>query len=39
MADLIREAGGANLYRRNPDDIYTLISARPPEALESQGTA
>ena len=38
VADLIREAGGGNLYRRNPDGTFTLISDRPPEALEFQGT-
>ena len=38
VAELIREAGGGNLYRRNPDGTFTLISDRPPEALEFQGT-
>ena len=32
-ARLVREAGGSNLYRRNPDRSYTAISAVPPENL------
>ena len=32
--ELILEAGGGNLYRRNPDGTYTLITDLPPEALE-----
>ena len=35
VAELIREAGGGNLYRKNPDGSFTLITNRPPEALES----
>jgi hypothetical protein len=30
---LVREAGGGNLYRRNPDGSYTAISALAPENL------
>lgn len=34
-ANLILEAGGANLYRLNPDGSYTLLTTRPPERLEA----
>jgi hypothetical protein len=30
---LVREAGGANLYRRNSDGSYTAITTLPPEDL------
>jgi hypothetical protein len=32
---LVREAGGENLYRRNPDRSYTAISSVPPENLSA----
>jgi hypothetical protein len=32
--EAIVEAGGGNLYRRNPDGSYTLITAVPPEELQ-----
>ncbi|HEY1687972.1 MAG TPA: hypothetical protein VGF95_03815 [Solirubrobacteraceae bacterium] len=31
------EAGGADLYRHNPDGSYTLISDLPPEVLSGTG--
>jgi hypothetical protein len=31
---LMREAGGSNLYRRNPDGSYTAITTLPPENLD-----
>jgi hypothetical protein len=34
VAEAILDAGGANLYRRNPDGTYTLITDRPPEELK-----
>jgi hypothetical protein len=37
VAGLIVEAGGANLYRRNPDGSYTLVTDLPPEELKSHG--
>ena len=36
-AELTLKAGGANLYRRNPDATYTLITDSPPEPLEGLG--
>jgi hypothetical protein len=36
-ARLITEAGGSNLYRRNADGSYTLITSLVPEKLESNG--
>jgi hypothetical protein len=36
-ADLIVEAGAANLYRINPDGSYTLVTDVPPEELKSHG--
>jgi hypothetical protein len=32
---LVREAGGSNLYRRNPDGSYTAITTLPPENLDA----
>jgi hypothetical protein len=32
---LLRQAGGSNLYRRNPDGSYTAITALPPENLDA----
>jgi hypothetical protein len=31
---LLREAGGSNLYRKNPDGSYTAITTLPPENLD-----
>jgi hypothetical protein len=36
-ARLIAEVGGANLYRRNADGSYTLITSIPPELLKREG--
>lgn len=35
VGELMLEAGGGNLYRRNPDGTYTLITNRPPETLKT----
>lgn len=36
-AQLTLEAGGANLYRRNADGTYTLLTDLPPQPLEELG--
>jgi len=33
--EVVREAGGSNLYRRNPDGSYTAISKLAPENLDA----
>ncbi|HEX3733991.1 MAG TPA: hypothetical protein VHU86_02435 [Solirubrobacterales bacterium] len=38
-AEAVREAGGGNLYRRNPDGSYDLITAVPPEELNRTGSS
>jgi hypothetical protein len=37
-AQLTLEAGGANLYRRNADGTYTLVTDLPPSPLEELGS-
>jgi hypothetical protein len=38
-AQLTLEAGGANLYRRNADGTYTLVTDLPPQPLEELGSS